>query len=100
MVGIVYRFENETLAGKADAASAHDTLTEVDLDDCLNLLAKLPQYALRNAKWYCSQAAFAQSLLAIAAAGGVSSLKCRLAWAQGFSASRSLHRASCPRAAR
>lgn len=59
-------------AGAVDAASGHDTFAEIDASDLANVMAKLPKYAERGAKWYCSQPAWAlvfQRL--IAAAGGV-----------------------------
>lgn len=42
-------------AGAVDATSGHDLFTEVDLTDLTGLMGKLPQYAIGNAKWYCSQ---------------------------------------------
>lgn len=60
------------LAGAVDAASGHDTFAEIDANDLATVMAKLPKYAERSAKWYCSQVAWAlvfQRL--IAAAGGV-----------------------------
>lgn len=59
-------------AGAVDGASGHDTFAEIDASDLANVMAKLPKYAERNAKWYCSQPAWAlvfQRL--IAASGGV-----------------------------
>lgn len=55
-----------------DAASGHDTFAEIDANDLAAVMAALPKYAERNAKWYCSQPCWAlvfQRL--IAAAGGV-----------------------------
>lgn len=45
-------------AGAVDAASNHDTFAEIDAADLATLMAKLPQYALRNAAFYCSQPCF------------------------------------------
>lgn len=42
-------------AGAVDAASGHDLFTEIDLSDLTGLMGKVPQYAIGNAKWYCSQ---------------------------------------------
>lgn len=59
-------------AGAMDAASGHDTFAEIDATDLSNLMAKLPKYAEKNAKWYCSQPCWNvvfQRLMA--AAGGV-----------------------------
>lgn len=45
-------------AGAVDCATAgHDTLVEVDNADLATLMGKVPQYALPNAKFYCSQVA-------------------------------------------
>ena len=55
-----------------DAATNHDTFAEIDATDLATVMAALPKYAERNAKWYCSQVCWAlvfQRL--IAAAGGV-----------------------------
>jgi len=64
------------LAGAVDAASGHDTFAEIDAADLASLMAKIPKYAETNAKWYCSQPAWAlvfQRL--IAAAGGVTMME-------------------------
>lgn len=42
------------LVGAVDLASGHDTFAEVDITDLQTVMAKLPAYARRNAKWYCS----------------------------------------------
>lgn len=58
-------------ASVVDGVSGHDTFAEIDATDLANVMAKLPKYAEKNAKWYCSQVAWAlvfQRL--IAAAGG------------------------------
>lgn len=58
-------------ASVVDGATGHDTFAEIDATDLANVMAKLPKYAEPNAKWYCSQVAWAlvfQRL--IAAAGG------------------------------
>jgi HK97 family phage major capsid protein len=55
-----------------DGATGHDTFAEIDATDLANVMAALPKYAERNAKWYCSSVAWAlvfQRL--IQAAGGV-----------------------------
>ena len=59
-------------AGAVDAASGHDTFAEIDASDLANVMAKLPKYAEKNAKWYCSQPCWSlvfQRLMA--ASGGV-----------------------------
>ncbi len=45
------------LAGAVDAATGHDTFAEIDADDLDLIIAKLPQYARMNAKFYCSSVA-------------------------------------------
>ena len=45
-------------AGAVNAGSGHDTFAEIDVDDLQQLMSKLPQYAHKRAKWYCSQTAF------------------------------------------
>ncbi|MGB7933015.1 MAG: phage major capsid protein [Gammaproteobacteria bacterium] len=45
--GIVYRFENETLAGAIDATSGHDELADVDLSALLLLVGQLYSDARR-----------------------------------------------------
>lgn len=74
IVGVRTKIIDGTHAASAvDAASAHDTFAEIDAADLANVMAKLPKYAERNAKWYCSSVAWAlvfQRL--IAAAGGAS----------------------------
>jgi len=59
-------------ASAKDAATNHDTFAEIDASDLATVMAALPKYAERNAKWYCSQPAWAlvfQRLMA--ASGGV-----------------------------
>lgn len=58
-------------AGKYTAASGHNTFATLDGTDLTGLMGTLPQYALSNAKFYCSQVAFATTFeRLIAAAGG------------------------------
>ncbi|MGA8862878.1 MAG: phage major capsid protein, partial [Gallionella sp.] len=42
---------------KIAAASGHDTFAEIDADDLLNIMAAIPTFAKKNAKWYCSPTA-------------------------------------------
>ena len=58
------------LVSAYDAASGHDTFAEIDATDLVNLMAKLPKYALRGAKWYCSQVAFSLVFSRLTAAAG------------------------------
>lgn len=44
---------------KVAAASGNDTLAEIDSTDLINLMAAIPAYAKRGAKWYCSNEALA-----------------------------------------
>ncbi len=46
-----------TLIGSVDATSGHDLFSEIDITDLQNVMSKLPEYARRNAKWYCSAVA-------------------------------------------
>lgn len=57
-------------AGAVDAASGNDTFAEVTLADLHNMMAALPQYALRNAAFYISQPGFALVLERLTAAAG------------------------------
>lgn len=57
-------------AGAKDAATGHDTFAELDADDLNLLLAALPIYAQRGARWVCSQPAKALVFDALAAATG------------------------------
>lgn len=60
------------LAGAKDAATNVDTFVEVTAADLATALAALPTYALTNAKWYCSQPAYAHVFCRLAAgAGGI-----------------------------
>jgi HK97 family phage major capsid protein len=70
MRGIVWRFENETLAGAIDAASGHDSLSEIDIDDLTSVMGALPEYAEPNAKWYCSKTVWTNVLMGIGLASG------------------------------
>jgi HK97 family phage major capsid protein len=59
-------------AGKVAAASGHDTFAELDADDFANLVAAVPSFALRNAKWYVSRVGYSLGILPlIMAAGGL-----------------------------
>jgi len=53
-----------------NAASGHDTFAEVDATDLANLMAALPKYAEKTAKFYCSQPAWALVFQRLLAAGG------------------------------
>lgn len=58
------------LAGAVDAASGHDTFAEIDAADIRKLMAKLPLYARRNAKFYGSQIAWDLTFVPIIQASG------------------------------
>lgn len=71
ITGVIPKFVGAGLAGGVDAASGHDTFAEIDAADLANVMAKLPKYAEKTAKWYVSQPGWAlvfQRLLM--AAGG------------------------------
>ncbi len=44
--------------GVGNAASGHDTMAEIDATDLQTCMSKLPQYARKGAKWFCSSVAF------------------------------------------
>lgn len=70
--GILWRVENQAgFAGaKYQAAATHDTFAEIDLLDLTGAMAKLPEYARKNAKWWCSASAKDAILTRLAAAAG------------------------------
>lgn len=73
IVGVTQKIiDGNHTAGAIDTVTANaDTFAELALADLSNLMAKLPQYARANAKFYCSEVAW--SLLferILAAAGG------------------------------
>lgn len=55
---------------KVTAATNHDTFEEIDATDLTKLMAKLPQFAIPNAKFYCSQVAFSLVFSRLAASAG------------------------------
>ncbi len=57
------------------ATTAHDTFVEVDLNDIATLMSALPKYAERNAKFYCSQPAWALVFQRLIAAAGGNSIE-------------------------
>lgn len=57
-------------AGAKDAASNHDTFAEIDATDLATMMAALPQYALPNAKFICSQPAFSLVFSRLVGAAG------------------------------
>jgi len=56
------------------ATSTHDLFTEIDAADLTKVMAALPQYAWRNAKWYISQTGYASVFQRLMAAGGGNNL--------------------------
>ena len=50
------------------AASGHDTFADLDATDLMNLIAKLPVRAQREAAWYISNVGYAATICRIAAA--------------------------------
>lgn len=63
-----------SFVGAVDAASAHDTFAEIDAADLNKAIAALPKYAEPNAKWYCSQQAWALVFQRLLAASGGNSM--------------------------
>lgn len=59
-----------SFVGAVDAAANHDTFAEIDAADLRKLMAVLPLYARRNAKWYGSQVAWDLTFLPIIQAAG------------------------------
>jgi HK97 family phage major capsid protein len=55
---------------KVAAASTHDTLAEINSTDVLNLMAAIPTYAKKGAKFYCSPTALSLVFDALLIAGG------------------------------
>lgn len=55
-------------------ATGHSTYATLDNTDLTGLMGKLPQYALTNAKFYCSQTAFATVFERLVAAAGGNSI--------------------------
>jgi HK97 family phage major capsid protein len=72
ITGILWRVENQAACAGAQyaAASGHDTFAEIDLADLTGMMAKLPEYARRNAKWWCSASVKDAVLTRLAAAAG------------------------------
>lgn len=59
-----------SFVGAVDAASGHDTFAELDAADFRKVMAKLPKYARKNAKWYGSTVAWDTAVLPIIMASG------------------------------
>jgi len=57
IVGLRYRLANDGTAGLHNAALNHDSFIEITAGDLRGLMAKLPKYARRGAKWYVSSTA-------------------------------------------
>jgi len=69
MQGITVKLiDGNHAAGAVAAAGGHNLLSEVDLADLQNVMAALPQYAHRGAKWYCSPVSWALIFEALMAA--------------------------------
>lgn len=58
------------LVGAVDAASGHDTFSEITVADLASIMGRLPIYARMNAKFYCSQVCNEMVFGAIKASGG------------------------------
>jgi len=70
MAGVFWKLVQGTNAGAVDAAATHDTLAEIDAVDLANLVAALPEFALENAKWYCSGRAYGLVFMRLMMAAG------------------------------
>ena len=59
IVGLVQLFTNglDTYVGAVNATAGHDLFSEVDAADLGAVIGTLPEYAMGNAKWYCSKVA-------------------------------------------
>lgn len=67
--GSMSGLKSELLAGSIVTASAKK-FESLTLTDFQKMIAKLPRYALKNAKWYISNYGFAMGMLRLATAGG------------------------------
>lgn len=63
-----------SFVGSVNAATNHDTFAELDANDLNLAIAALPKYAEPNAKWYCSQQAWALVFQRLLAASGGNSM--------------------------
>lgn len=71
MIGIRTKMVDGNHAGSyADATAGDDQFTELLLADIVALVAKLPTYAIKNAKWYFSQYGWGSSVTRLLAALG------------------------------
>ena len=71
IIGVRTRLIDGThTASLVEGAATHDLFTEIDAADLSNMMAKLPLYAARNAKWYGSQVAWALVFQRLAQASG------------------------------
>lgn len=57
-------------ASQVTAATGHDTFPEIDATDLANLMAKLPKYAQKGAKWYMSTAAYGATIMRLLLSAG------------------------------
>lgn len=62
-------------ASQHTAAANHDTAPEIDATDLANLMAKLPQYAHKGAKWYMSMAFYGAIILRLMMAAGGNTIR-------------------------
>lgn len=72
MTGLLWRVENQSryAGAKHEAVSPHDTFAEIDTADLTALMGKLPEYARKGARWYCSVSAKDAIFTRILAAAG------------------------------
>ncbi len=70
-VGVAVSINDGThTAGVINAATGNNVFSELDLSDFTNVVARLPLYARRNAKWYISPAGYGSSMLRLLMAAG------------------------------
>lgn len=63
-----------SFVGAVNAGTNRDTFAEINADDLNSVIAALPKFAEPNAKWYCSQQAWALVFQRLLAASGGNSI--------------------------
>jgi HK97 family phage major capsid protein len=76
MTGLLTKIEADSnLAGHVLGASGNDLFSEITGADLAKAMGALPAYAVRNAKWFCSQQAFSNIFERIVSAAGGNTLE-------------------------
>lgn len=71
ILGVTKKIEaNSSNVGWVDAATGHDNFAEIDASDVTSVMGKLPTYARRNAKFFCSQVCYAMVFERLALSAG------------------------------